>query len=145
MLITGCAQRTAMNTEVGHLMTAPVLTADPETPVEEIADGMLEKGIKSVVAVDDEGRPIGILTSTDFVRIVAEGTPKSTTTVGDHMTEDIATTQSDVAIPEIAERMVEYEISHFPVVDEDGEAIGIISATDLTEYISGMAVREPSE
>lgn len=133
-----------MNTEVGHLMTAPVLTTAPETPVEEIADGMLEAGIKSVVAVDDDGRPIGILTSTDFVRIVAEGTPKSTTTVGDHMTEDIATTPPDVAIPEIAERMVEYEISHFPVV-EDGEAIGIISATDLTEYISGMAVRTSNE
>lgn len=134
-----------MDTEVGHLMTSPVLTVDPETPVEEIADAMLEEGINSIVAIDDECQPIGILTSTDFVRIVAEGTPKSTTTVGDHMTENIATTRSDVAIPEIAGKMVEYEISHFPVVDDAGEVIGIISATDLTTYISGMAVREPSE
>jgi CBS domain-containing protein len=134
-----------MDTEVGHLMTSPVLTVDPETPVDEIADAMLEEGIKSIVAIDDACRPIGILTSTDFVRIVAEGTPKSTTTVGDHMTEDIATTTEDVAIPEIAGRMVEYDISHFPVIDDAGEVIGIISATDLTTYISGMAVREPSE
>ncbi|MFW5964188.1 MAG: CBS domain-containing protein [Natronomonas sp.] len=133
-----------MATEVAHLMTAPVLTTDPATPVEEIADAMLEEGINSIVAIDDDCRPIGILTSTDFVRIVAEGTPKSTTTVGDHMTTEIETTRPDVPIPEIARRMVERDISHFPVVD-GGEVIGIISATELTEYISGMAITETGE
>jgi len=131
--------------EVRHLMTSPVLTVEPETPVAEIADAMLDAGISSIVATDDQRRPTGILTSTDFIRIVAKGTPKATTTVGDHMTTDILTTTPGVPIPEVAARMVEHDISHFPVIGDDGETIGILSATDLTSYISGMAVREPTE
>ena len=131
--------------DVRSLMTAPVLTVEPDTAVEEVADAMLEEGIRSIVAVDDEDRPIGILTSTDFVRIVSEGTPKDTTTVGDHMTTDIVTTSPDRPIPEVANEMVERGVSHFPVIDDDGEVIGIITATDLTDFIAGMAVREPSE
>lgn len=131
--------------DVRKLMTAPVLTVDPESPVEEVADAMLEQRIRSIVAVDDDCQPIGILTSTDFVDIVAKGTPKDTTTVGDHMTTEIVTTAPERPIPEIAREMVDRGISHFPVVDDDGEVIGIISATDLTDYVAGMAVREPSE
>ncbi|MFQ3318999.1 MAG: CBS domain-containing protein [Natronomonas sp.] len=133
------------DTDVGQLMTEPVLTVEPEALVDEIADAMLQEGIKSIVAIDDDCEPIGILTSTDFVDIVAQGTPKTKTTVGDHMTTDIITTATDVPIPRVASRMVEHDISHIPVVDKDGTAIGIISATDLTDYVAGMAVREPSE
>lgn len=133
------------STTVGHLMTSPVLTVEPETPVDEIADAMLEQGIGSIVAIDDDCQPIGILTSTDFVRIVAQGTPKDTTTVGDHMTTEIITTTEDAPIPQVADRMVDREISHLPVVDDDGEVVGILSATDLTSYISGMAVRNSTD
>lgn len=131
--------------DVRQLMTAPVLTVEPDEPVDEVADAMLEQGIRSIVAVDDDCRPVGILTSTDFVEIVARGTPKDTTTVGDHMTTDIVTTTAERPIPEVASEMVERGVSHFPVIDDDGEVVGIISATDLTDYIAGMAVREPSE
>ena len=133
------------DTDVRQLMTAPVLTVEPESSVEEVADAMLEQGIRSIVAVDEECQPVGILTSTDFVRIVAEGTPKDTTTVGDHMTTDIVTTAPDVPIPQVADEMVERGVSHLPVVDGDGEVVGIITATDLTDFIAGMAVRDPKE
>lgn len=131
--------------DVRQLMTAPVMTVEPDSPVDEVADAMLEQGIRSIVAVDDDCKPIGILTSTDFVRIVSEGTPKDTTTVGDHMTTDIVTTTPERPIPEVASEMVERGVSHFPVIDDGGEVVGIITATDLTDFIAGMAVREPSE
>ena len=133
------------DTPVRQLMTAPVLTVEPESPVDEVADAMLEQGISSIVAVDDDCQPVGILTSTDFVRIVARGTPKETTTVGDHMTTDVHTTTPDRPVPEVAGEMVERDVSHFPVVDEAGEVVGIVSGTDLTDYVAGMAVREPGE
>ena len=131
--------------DVRQLMTAPVLTVEPEESVEAVADAMLDQGIRSIVAVDEDCQPVGILTSTDFVKIVAQVTPKDTTTVGDHMTTDIVTTSPDRPIPEVASEMVERGVSHFPVIDDDGEVIGIITANDLTDFIAGMAVREPSE
>jgi CBS domain-containing protein len=125
-------------------MTSPVLTVEPETPVDEIADAMLEEEIRSIVAIDDACTPIGILTSTDFVRIVADGTPKATTTVGDHMTREVVTTSPETPVPDVAELMVTNGISHLPVVD-GGEVVGLISATDLTDYVAGMAVREAGD
>jgi CBS domain-containing protein len=133
------------DTPVKQLMTAPVLTVDPDSPVDEVADAMLEQGISSIVAIDDDCQPVGILTSTDFVRIVARGTPKETTTVGDHMTTEVHTTAPDRPIPAVAGEMVDREVSHFPVVDENGEVVGIVSGADLTDYVAGMAVREPTE
>ncbi len=133
------------DTDVGQLMTAPVLTVEPGTPVNEIAEAMLDRQIKTLVAIDDNHQPLGILTSTDFVQIVADDTPPETTTVGDYMTTDILTTTKDAPIPEVADRMVASGVSHIPVIDDDDEAVGIITATDLTHYIAGMAVREPSE
>ena len=132
------------NADVQRLMTSPVLTVEPETPVDEIADAMLTEEIRSIVAIDDDCTPIGILTSTDFVRIVADGTPKTTTTVGDHMTRAVVTTTPETPVPDVADQMVANGISHLPVVD-DGEVVGLISATDLTGYVAGMAVREASD
>lgn len=120
-------------------MTTPVLTLAAETPVDEAAGAMVEAGIKSLVVIDDDCRPVGILTSTDVLRAVAEGTTDEAT-VADYTTTDIVTTSPDATLGEVAALLLEEGINHLPVTDEGGEAIGMLSETDLTEQLAAETV-----
>ena len=125
-------------------MSADVKTVSPETLVEDAAQEMLEHGIGSVVAVDDEGRLEGILTTTDFVKIVAERQPKDRTPVSEYMATDIVTTGPQDTIQDVADAMIEHGFHHMPVLTADEEVIGIITTTDLTGYLSQERAPSPA-
>ena len=57
---------------VQDIMSAPVMTASSSEPVADAAARMVEAGVGSVVIVED-GRPVGILTERDLVRVPAAG------------------------------------------------------------------------
>lgn len=124
---------------VGQLMSAPVLTIDSETTVASAGRAMTAEGIKSVVIIDEDCHAEGILTSTDFVRIAAEERDPAETTVGEFMTADILTTTAGEGLRGAARVMLDNDVSHLPVVDDDDQVMGMISATDLTAYLSGLA------
>jgi CBS domain-containing protein len=50
-----------------HIMSSPLVTIDPNSPVEEAARMMVERQIKRLIVVEDE-RLIGIVSSTDIMR-----------------------------------------------------------------------------
>lgn len=121
---------------VASIMTDPILTAEPDENAGELAEGMVELGIKSVAVTDGARHPEGIITSTDYLRMAAEGVDPGETTVEEWMTSDTVTMLANRRIDEAAGLMREHGISHLPIVDGDGEAVGIVSATDLTEYLA---------
>lgn len=123
-----------MSNTVSEIMTTPVLTVDPETNLDEIADAMLAEEIKSIAAIDEDCNPVGILTSTDFIEVVSNGHAGSDHTVGEYMTTELVTAEQGISIPEAAATMVEHGISHLPVTDGSG-VIGIVTATDIAEYV----------
>lgn len=67
--------------------------------------------------------------------------------VKDIMTSEVITTTSDVDVVNAFEKLMEYKISSLPVL-EDGNLIGIITATDvghnliLDKYELGTSVKE---
>ena len=128
---------------VGRLMSSSLYTVSPDTLVEEAATAMLERDIGSVVVADDDGRLEGVLTTTDFVRIVAERKPKDETPVSKYMTTDVVTTTAQTSIRDVADEMVEHGFHHMPVVDDEGVAIGMITTTDLTAYVSHVESPSP--
>ena len=128
----------------GRIMSSNVRTVTPDTLVEEAATMMLENEIGSVVVVDDDGQLAGILTTTDFVHIVAKSHPKAETAVSRYMTTDIITAGAQDSIHEVADRMITYGIHHLPVVDDDGGLIGMVTTTDLAAYLSHVQTPSPS-
>ncbi|AGB30547.1 CBS domain containing protein [Natrinema pellirubrum DSM 15624] len=127
---------------VARVMSTDVYTVAPDTLVEDAAGEMLDNGIGSVVVVDDDNRLEGILTTTDFVRIVAERKPKDRTPVSTYMSTDVVTVGAQDSIRDAADVMVERGFHHIPVVDEDEGVIGMVTTSDLAGYIS--RVQEPS-
>lgn len=61
---------------VSSVMAAPVVTADPSMSVREAAALMAARHVHRLVVVDDDQRrPIGIVSATDLVRLMAQETP----------------------------------------------------------------------
>ena len=56
---------------VRHLMTAPAVTVHVETPIRRAADLMVNRHIHRLVVVDDQDRPVGILSSLDLLKTLA--------------------------------------------------------------------------
>jgi CBS-domain-containing membrane protein len=54
----------------GHMTPDPV-TARPATPVSEVARMMIDAHIHRVIIVDERGKPVGIVSSTDILAAVA--------------------------------------------------------------------------
>ncbi|WP_226009962.1 cyclic nucleotide-binding/CBS domain-containing protein [Halomicrobium salinisoli] len=128
---------------VSRLMTADPLTVSPDTFVEEAANVLQEEDIGSLLVAED-GDLVGILTTTDFVDIVAASKPKAETTVERYMSTDLTTVTAQITVEDAAELMIEEGIHHLPVVDDDGAAIGILTTTDLTNYVSNPELRSPA-
>lgn len=126
---------------VGSLMSSPVHTVTADTSLRNAGNLMLDNSIGSVLIVDDDHQLEGIVTATEFIRIIADGNPDPDATVGTLMTTELITTTANEPIQTAADLMIEHGFQHLPVID-DGEVIGLISSTDLAAYLSSL--RDPS-
>ena len=129
---------------VARVMSPDVYTVSPETLVEDAATEMLDRGIGSVVVVDDANGLEGILTSTDFVRIVAERKPKDRTPVSRYMTTNVVTASAQDTVRQVADLLTDNGFHHVPIVDDTEGVIGMVSTTDLTAYLSEAELASPA-
>lgn len=129
---------------VGQLMSSNLHTVAPDTLVEDAARTMLDNDIGSVIVADGDNRLEGILTTTDYVRIVAERQPKDETPVSTYMSTDVVTASAQDPIREAADVMVDHGFHHLPVVSDDDGVIGIVTTSDLAAYLSHVRLPSPS-
>lgn len=125
-----------------RVMSTDLRTVSPTTLVEEAAGEMLANEIGSLVVVDDEDHLVGILTTTDFARIVAERHPKAETPVSAYMSTDVTTASAQEPIQEVADAMLDGGFHHVPVVDDTERLIGMVTTTDLAAYLSHVQKRK---
>ncbi|WP_248910004.1 CBS domain-containing protein [Halocatena marina] len=129
---------------VGRLMSTTLYTVPPDTLVEEAAQKMLSSDVGSVLVVDGDNQLEGILTTTDFVKVVAERRPKDETPVDTYMSTDVITATVQDSIRDAADVMLEHGFHHLPVVDDTEGVIGMLSSTDLASYLSHVQTPSPS-
>jgi len=63
----------ASGIRVGELMTSPAVTVAMTSKLVDAARIMRDGRVHRLVAVDDVGRPVGVLSAIDFVSLFAEG------------------------------------------------------------------------
>jgi len=116
---------------VKDIMSSPLHRIDPEVSLVEAATEMRAAGIKALLVTT---APPSIVTSTDIIDAVAEGSDISTLDVADVMTESVETVPPDLRLVETAQMMETFGINHLPVVEDD--YIGMVSSTDITAHLS---------
>jgi len=93
-----------------------------------------ERKIGSVVATQDNGDLIGVLSERDITRQVARhGARALDMIVADAMTRDVITAEPGETIDQGLERMTDRRIRHLPVC-HDGELVGLVSIGDLVKW-----------
>lgn len=123
-----------MAVTVASLMTPEPVVIEAATDVLVCARLMENREIGSVGVVVD-GRLTGVLTDRDIVtRAVARDRDPRPIPVSELATPNVITVPSDASVEEAVERMTKHAVRRLFVVDDDGHAIGIITADDLTAY-----------
>ncbi|WP_432246775.1 CBS domain-containing protein [Streptomyces sanyensis] len=116
---------------VADLMTPQAVVAQRGTAFKEIARLLDEYGITAVPVVDDEGRPVGVVSEADLLRRHTGGTGADTA-------EGLMSSPAVVARPgwsavQAARVMEDRRIKRLPVVADDGRLVGVVSRSDLLQ------------
>ena len=115
-----------------------VLTASADTPVRELAALMRGRAIGTVVIVDAERRPVGIVTDRDLCcRVVARKLDAEAARASGVMSQPLHTASPEEPIDALVARMLEHGVRRLPVV-RDGRLHGLVSLDDLFVWVSGQ-------
>jgi CBS domain-containing protein len=121
---------------VGEHCTRDLVTVRPEDSVREVAKQMEARRAGCVVAVDDDGRPTGILTDRDIVlRVLRRGLDAEATTAGEIMSHEITTVREATPIITAMRRMRSHGVRRVPVVNATGQLSGIFDWNDAIRII----------
>ena len=116
--------------EIGPLITRAVLTVEEGDSFHDAAIWMIERGIGSAVVLKD-GKPTGIITDRDALRVIARGSDISAMTVRDCVTRGLKTVHPSLDLHEAAKVMRDKGFRHLVVVDDSDELYGVFSMRDL--------------
>lgn len=157
---------------LSQLMTLDVLAVRPDVSLEAFADLLLERGISGAPVVDEEGRPIGVVSKTDVLgqRLLAGDTEEAMgpgrqvsrgqyrvevgpgfhaevmprTSVADAMTHGTVSLPEDAPVAEAALLLASRGVHRVPVVSGDGRVSGIVTSTDIVRWVAEQAGRLPA-
>ncbi|OWP53281.1 Inosine-5'-monophosphate dehydrogenase [Candidatus Micrarchaeum sp.] len=120
---------------VEDAMTKDVVIAKPNDLVSNIAKLMSEKEIGSVIVVDENMYPLGIVTEGDIVRnVIAEDKDPKTTVAKDVMTTPVITITDDIELSSAARLMAVKHIKKLCIVSLDGKLKGIMTEGDVIKH-----------
>lgn len=112
-------------------------TIRPEQNAREAAREMEAAHAGALIVVDEQDRPVGVLTDRDVaLRVLAERRAAEECLVGECMSEPALTLERDASLSEAAARMRKHRVRRLPIVDEEGRLVGMLTADDLLEHSS---------
>ncbi len=123
-------------------MTKAPTCCAPETPLPGVARTMLVHDCGSVPVTEGE-RVVGIVTDRDIVtRAVAAGKTPSEVTAGELMSRPVAVVHPDDAIEDAMKSLESNQVRRAPVVDGNGQVVGIVSQSDLVLHMAAPLAGE---
>jgi CBS domain-containing protein len=135
---------------VSDVMTREVVTATPDTALDEVADTIVRERLRAIPVIDAEHRVLGILTDrqvmTHFLpaledpeakrpdrpQVIREGT------VRDVMERTVMCVNQDEPLGDVIRLMLDKEIERLPVVG-DGRLVGFLTRGDIIRLLLGGA------
>jgi len=114
-----------------EIMVSPVITTKKNAKVSEAASTMCANNLGSLVVVDNDEKPVGMVTERDMLRkvIMTSKNPKQTD-VSQIMSSPLVTCNPDMEVEHTAKFMLQKDIKRLPIVEE-GKIVSIVTFTDI--------------
>ncbi|MVU78333.1 CBS domain-containing protein [Nocardia sp. ET3-3] len=134
---------------VADVMTREVVSVRTDAPFREIVGALAEHGVSGAPVLDAGGRVIGVVSEADLLgrptRAGGRGRESAwdrllhrtfahrtrARTAAELMNSPAVTLTPATRLPEAAATLARYGVKRAPVVDENGEPVGIVSRKDL--------------
>ncbi len=117
---------------VSQVCRRDVDLVDPDESAWAAAERMLRREVGSLVVLDQERRPVGIITHRDLVvHVMATERSPRTTRVREIMTSPVRTIQEHRGVAQAYCLMRSSSVDYLPVVDVHGKLVGILTLDDI--------------
>jgi CBS domain-containing protein len=126
---------------VRDLMSHDPVTCRPSEKLSAAAQRMSEGDFGALPVVDEQGKPIGMLTDRDICMCAcASGSALSELSVGEAMSRGAQSCKPTHTLRAAMDLMVTYQVRRLPVVEESGALIGIVSLADVARLAQTPAL-----
>jgi predicted transcriptional regulator len=120
----------------GELMSTPVNTIEANVPAKQAAERMRREVIRRLL-VTENGKPIGVISVSDFIANIAGKAQLSRETVADVMSDVFLTCRENTPLASAARAMADTGWRSVLVVNARGRPLGLFSGLDLLALCSG--------
>ena len=123
---------------VRDLMSQPVITIDVDETLWDACQLLFVSGLRHLVVLDD-----GVVTGVLADRTVLSDLPLSPEHLGARLVgevmprRDIVSARPAWTTPQAAQVMADHGLDALPVIDDEGRLVGILTSTDMLEWIAG--------
>ncbi len=138
--------------QVKDIMTVAPACCTSDTPLDEVARMMVEHHCGCIPVVRDQSSRhlIGVVTDRDIVcRSLAQGVNPLEISVEECMSQPPVTIRPEATVEACCNALERHLLRRLPVVDEQGNCIGIVAQADIARAASqartGEVVRAVSE
>lgn len=124
------------------IMVTRVEVLSPNVAIADAIETLLRRGYSGAPVVDEQGRPIGVLSEHDCVRVLASSLydNEPTGTVADHMTKSVETIDEHTDLLTVAQHFAQGQHRRLLVVRE-GALSGLITRRDLLRALDRLRSR----
>ncbi|MFM7122500.1 MAG: DUF294 nucleotidyltransferase-like domain-containing protein [Fluviibacter sp.] len=121
----------SLNTRLQDLIKRPPLAVSAQTPILAAIKIMGDEEAGSIIVIDDQLAPVGLMTQTDVVRRVILGGVSLENCISDVMTVPPTVLQQSATAYDAMLAMAAHGIRHLIIIDDGGKLTGVISERDL--------------
>ena len=116
------------------------LEASRREPVKISSDRIMEDGMRklldnkvsSLIVVNADDKPVGIITERDIFHLAYRFRgDMMDIRIGDHMTTNLVVCHPDDDLDKTAQKMLEMNFRHMPIVNDDHCLVGMLSIRDV--------------
>jgi CBS domain-containing protein len=111
----------------------------------DVAKLMIKNRVGSVVLVDGDEKPVGIVTERDLLKKVsASSKPAKSIAVKSIMSSPVLTIKAFDSIETAAAVMAKNKVKRLVVLEDDGSLAGVLSATDIARKLAKILTNDYS-
>jgi CBS domain-containing protein len=138
-----------MATSIRDIMKRGIETIEAAASAQQAANKMKDRNVSSLIVVDENGKPQGIVSERDLVtKVCTTDVPINTIKNKEIMSSPLITISPKSSPSEAADMMLQHNVRHLLVVDNTNDVngpVGIITPLDFTRYQGEFGSRSSKE